>query len=181
MMRIVRNILLFSLWLSCSISPPIEPVESPSSQDPSSPVYAEQLARNNQPVHYSGQFEYTLSDCEGPHSKDLNEFVKRSFFQATVQRNKVKFLRPDKKSEMNVAIESHWNSTTRKLSRSRGRFGMAETEDWRNSTGIMNLSRDEISGQITDIDIIHQQTFCGVLFRFRGVAAQQSSGVPDDV
>ena len=161
--------------------PPVEPTEPVSSPESSSPVYAEQLARNNQPVHYSGQFEYTLSDCEGSHSKKLNEFVKRSFFQATVQRNKVKFLRPDKKNEMNVAIESHWNSTTRKLSRSRGHFGMAETEDWRNSTGIMNLSRDEISGQITDIDIIHEQTFCGVLFRFRGVAAQNNSSTPEDV
>ena len=177
MTRIVRNILLLSLCLSCSISPPPtpEPVENESQG-----AYAEQLALNDQTVHYSGQFEYTLSDCEGALSKDLNEFVKRGFFQTTVQRNKVKFLRPDKKTELNVKIESSWNSKTRKLLRSRGRFGIAETEDWRNSTGIMNLSRNEISGQITDIDIIHQQTFCGVLFRFRGVATQNPPDVPED-
>ena len=175
MTRTVRNTLLFSLFLSCSISP------SPESTDSDSPdVYAEHLAINNQTVHYSGKFEYTLSDCEGSRSKDLNEFVKRGFFQATVQRNKVQFLRPDKTSELNVKIESNWNSKTRKLSRSLGRFGIAQTEDWRNSTGIMNLSRDEISGQITDIDIIQEQTFCGVLFRFRGVAVQTNSNTPED-
>ena len=133
--------------------------------------YAENLAFSGQEVHYNGQFEYTLHECEGPHSEHLSESSHRGYLQITVNRDRVKFLRRDKTQRLNVLVTSSWNRQTQSLSRLKGVFGIAQTEDWRTAIGVLQLSKDDVSGQITHIQIIHRNNFCDVLFRFRGVVS----------
>lgn len=166
------RIVLFSLLFGCYFQGSEYPVDSPSQ---GSTAYAESLAFSGREIHYNGQFEYSLHDCEGSHSEHLDQFKKRGYLQITVHRDQVKFLRRDKTQRLNVLVTSSWNRETQGLSRSRGFFGIAETEEWRESSGVLQLSRDSASGQITNIQILYKNNFCDVLFRFRGVSSSPSA------
>ena len=151
---------LFAFLWGCSFSesPPLTP-------------YAEQLASRNEKVEYTGQFQYSLKDCEGPMATHYNNYSHTSHsLSMTVDRSRVEFIRHDKKNNEPKLI-GNWNVNDQTLSRISSigsTWGIAEIEDWRNSIGVMVLQQDEILGQIRNINISSQGTFCEVDLKFTG-------------
>lgn len=145
-----------------------------SSQEPIR-GYAEQAILKEE-VHYIGQFEYILSNCDGPFSRKLNQHSITKSLQITVNKDRVQFLRPEFIESLNVKVRGSWNIQDRSLSRMRGQFGISPDEDWRNAKGMMILFEDSIEGKISNIQInyYNTETTCDVSLKFAGSAIKNS-------
>ena len=118
---------------------------------------------------YSGHFEYSLKNCKGTDQEGREGQIGRNFMRIQVSEdNEIELLRPSHSSSLGVSVKGVWDDESKKLSSVSGFFGIADEEDWSSIIGRMLISDEQISGQLNNIKVLHNETSCSLALEFSG-------------
>jgi len=145
----LSKILLFLTAVLVSCSPP--PAEEDDELPSEAPSSSERFKNRESSREY---FHYQLTDCVGVQSDLFNNVSSDgSFLDISMDDGKALIVRNGMDPSMNATLTGNWDHSNGQLTDLSGYFGISTTEDWSLAEGLLHISSEEVTANISGVQI----------------------------